>query len=83
MRPVALAPYFWSIAAWLTATGYAFHRVLRGYLPSLDRRLSRSVRERCPWTERLSQHGEGPRRYKSMRLFGAVLCSAASLHPHS
>ena len=41
MRPVALAPYFWSIAAWLTATGYAFHRVLRGYLPSLDRRLSR------------------------------------------
>ena len=34
--PLALAPYFWSLAAWLTATGYAFYRVLRGYLPSLD-----------------------------------------------
>ena len=34
--PLALAPYFWSLAAWLAATGYAFYRVLRGYLPSLD-----------------------------------------------
>ncbi len=34
--PLALAPYFWSLAAWLTATGYAFYRVLRFYLPSLD-----------------------------------------------
>ena len=34
--PLALAPYFWSLAAWLTATGYAFYRVLRLYLPSLD-----------------------------------------------
>ena len=34
--PLALAPYFWSLAAWLAATGYAFYRVLRCYLPSLD-----------------------------------------------
>ena len=34
--PLALAPYFWSLAAWLAATGYAFYRVLRLYLPSLD-----------------------------------------------
>jgi alpha-1,2-mannosyltransferase len=34
--PLALAPYFWSLAAWLVATGYAFYRVLRCYLPSLD-----------------------------------------------
>jgi alpha-1,2-mannosyltransferase len=34
--PLALAPYFWSLAAWLTTTGYAFYRVLRMYLPSLD-----------------------------------------------
>jgi alpha-1,2-mannosyltransferase len=34
--PLALAPYFWSLAAWLTATGYAYYRVLRLYLPSLD-----------------------------------------------
>ena len=34
--PLALAPYFVSLAAWLTATGFAFYRVLRGYLPSLD-----------------------------------------------
>jgi hypothetical protein len=34
--PLALAPYFLSLAAWLTATAYAFYRVLRGYLPSLD-----------------------------------------------
>ena len=36
MLPLALAPYFWSLAAWLAGTGYAFYRVLRGYLPSLD-----------------------------------------------
>ena len=29
--PLALAPYFWSLAAWLAATGYAFFRVVRGY----------------------------------------------------
>ncbi len=34
--PLALAPYFWSLAAWLATTGYAFYRVLRSYLPSLD-----------------------------------------------
>src|SRR5271157_2178345 len=34
--PLALAPYFWSLAAWLATTGYAFYRVLRFYLPSLD-----------------------------------------------
>ena len=34
--PLALTTYFWSLAAWLAATGYAFYRVLRGYLPSLD-----------------------------------------------
>ena len=34
--PLALAPYFWSLAAWLTATAYAYYRVLRLYLPSLD-----------------------------------------------
>jgi hypothetical protein len=34
--PLALAPYFWSLAAWLMATGYAFYRVLRRALPSLD-----------------------------------------------
>ncbi len=34
--PLALAPYFWSLAAWLTTTGYAFYRVLRMYLPSLE-----------------------------------------------
>jgi alpha-1,2-mannosyltransferase len=34
--PLAFAPYFWSLAAWLAATGYAFYRVLRAYLPSLD-----------------------------------------------
>jgi alpha-1,2-mannosyltransferase len=34
--PLALATYFWSLAAWLAATGYAFYRVLRLYLPSLD-----------------------------------------------
>jgi len=34
--PLALTPYFWSLAAWLMATGYAYYRVLRAYLPSLD-----------------------------------------------
>jgi alpha-1,2-mannosyltransferase len=34
--PLALAPYFVSLALWLTASGLAFYRVLRGYLPSLD-----------------------------------------------
>ena len=34
--PLALAPYFFSLAAWLAVTGYAFYRVLRGYLPELD-----------------------------------------------
>ncbi len=34
--PLALAPYFVSLAAWLTVSGLAFYRVLRGYLPSLD-----------------------------------------------
>jgi alpha-1,2-mannosyltransferase len=34
--PLALAPYFWALAAWLMATGFAFYRVLRGCLPSLD-----------------------------------------------
>jgi alpha-1,2-mannosyltransferase len=34
--PLALAPYFVSLTAWLTASGLAFYRVLRGYLPSLD-----------------------------------------------
>ncbi len=34
--PLALAPYFWSLAAWLGATGYAFFRVARGFLPGLD-----------------------------------------------
>ena len=34
--PLALAPYFVSLAVWLAATGFAFYRVLRGYLPSLD-----------------------------------------------
>jgi hypothetical protein len=34
--PLALAPYFISLTAWLTASGLAFYRVLRGYLPSLD-----------------------------------------------
>lgn len=34
--PLALAPYFVSLTVWLTASGLAFYRVLRGYLPSLD-----------------------------------------------
>jgi alpha-1,2-mannosyltransferase len=34
--PLAVAPFFWSLAAWLATTGYAFFRVLRAYLPSLD-----------------------------------------------
>ena len=34
--PLALAPYFWSLAAWLTATAYAYYRVLRLYWSSLD-----------------------------------------------
>ena len=34
--PLALAPYFWSLAAWLAATGYAYFRVVRGFLPGLD-----------------------------------------------
>jgi alpha-1,2-mannosyltransferase len=34
--PLALAPYFVSLTAWLTVSGLAFYRVLRGYLPSLD-----------------------------------------------
>jgi alpha-1,2-mannosyltransferase len=34
--PLALAPYFVSLAVWLAATGFAFYRVLRGYLPWLD-----------------------------------------------
>jgi alpha-1,2-mannosyltransferase len=34
--PLALAPFFWSLTAWLATTGYAFYRVLRAYLPSLD-----------------------------------------------
>jgi len=34
--PLALAPYFVSLASWLAATGYVFYRVLRGYFPSLD-----------------------------------------------
>jgi alpha-1,2-mannosyltransferase len=34
--PLALAPYFVSLAVWLAATGFVFYRVLRGYLPSLD-----------------------------------------------
>ena len=34
--PLALAPYLISLAAWLSATGFAFYRVLRGYLPSLE-----------------------------------------------
>jgi alpha-1,2-mannosyltransferase len=34
--PLAFAPYFVSLAVWLAATGFAFYRVLRGYLPSLD-----------------------------------------------
>jgi alpha-1,2-mannosyltransferase len=33
--PLALAPYFWSLAAWLATTGYAFYRVIRFYLPTL------------------------------------------------
>ncbi len=33
---MALAPYFLSLAAWLAATGYAFFRVVRGFLPDLD-----------------------------------------------
>ncbi len=34
--PLALAPYFWSLAVWLGASGYAFFRVARGFLPGLD-----------------------------------------------
>lgn len=34
--PLALAPYFVSLTVWLTASGLAFYRVLRCYLPSLD-----------------------------------------------
>ncbi len=34
--PLALAPYFWSLAAWLAATGFGFFRVVRGLLPGLD-----------------------------------------------
>src|SRR5579871_300515 len=34
--PLGLLPYFASLAAWLAATGYAYVRVLRGFLPSLD-----------------------------------------------
>jgi alpha-1,2-mannosyltransferase len=34
--PLAFAPYFWSLAAWLGATGYAYFRVVRGFLPGLD-----------------------------------------------
>src|SRR5271166_2431864 len=33
--PLALAPYFWSLGLWLSATGYAYYRVVRGYVPSL------------------------------------------------
>ncbi len=29
--PLAALPYFWSLAAWLAATGYAYWRVLRAY----------------------------------------------------
>ena len=34
--PLALAPYFCSLAVWLASTGYAFFRVARGFLPGLD-----------------------------------------------
>ncbi len=34
--PLAVLPYFWSLALWLGATGYGFWRVARGYLPDLD-----------------------------------------------
>ena len=34
--PLALAPYFVSLGVWLAGTGFAFYRVLRGYLPSLE-----------------------------------------------
>ena len=34
--PLALAPFFWSLAAWLATTGYAFYRVLQLYAPTLD-----------------------------------------------
>ncbi len=34
--PLALAPYFVSLTVWLTVSGLAFYRMLRGYLPSLD-----------------------------------------------
>ena len=34
--PLALAPYFLSLAAWVAATGYGFFRVLRGYWAELD-----------------------------------------------
>ena len=34
--PLAILPYVWSLAAWLLATGWAYVRVVRGYLgPSL------------------------------------------------
>jgi hypothetical protein len=66
--PLALAPYFVSLAVWLAATGFAFYRVLR--LLAVARpcgvpRLSRGIRERRPWTERVSQRG--PRRRRSPR----------------
>ena len=64
--PLALAPYFWSLAAWLATTGYAFYRVLRSYLPSLDPvaflAFPARVRERRPRTERLPQRGAHRRR---------------------
>ncbi|HEY1941358.1 MAG TPA: glycosyltransferase family 87 protein [Roseiarcus sp.] len=35
--PLATLPYFWSLAAWLGATGYAYWRVVRAYAgPSID-----------------------------------------------
>jgi len=34
--PLALAPYYWSLAIWLTATGYAYWLVIRRILPRLD-----------------------------------------------
>jgi len=35
--PLAALPYFWSLAAWLGATGYAYWRVLRAYAgPRID-----------------------------------------------
>jgi glycosyl transferase family 87 len=35
--PLAALPYFWSLAAWLAATGYAYWRVVRAYAgPRID-----------------------------------------------